>query len=336
MRVAKRPGQDHGEIVIKKSAGKHQHDEHGGAWKVAFADFCLALMCLFLVLWVLAARDKEEVMAALSAGGASSMTLEKQGPHMIGEFVPGEVIPKQPVLENAQDEAKGQEDVKKVLESPEELHLLSQRVKQIGAQVGMASHITTVVTSEGLRILIHDTEKAGMFRSGSAEPSGDFARLLRRIGPMFQAIENQLVIAGHTDAVPFNSSTPFAASNWSLSMERALAARAHMLVGGMPSTSVLQVLGMAEMAPVEPEKPNAPVNRRVELLVTTKAHAGHVLDTFGALPERIELTPGLEHAPAAADTEVLQLLREQLKRFGGSHVQGNSAREADAALSEGI
>lgn len=311
--MAKRPGQEQGEIVIKRAGGKHQHDEHGGAWKVAFADFCLALMCLFLVLWVLAARDKETIEAALSGGGAKNMSFQGDGDRMIGEFQPGQLIPKDPIVPpKPQEKTGGEPDAKKLLDSPEELAELSRRVKKAGAQIGLSDHITAVVTAEGLRILVHDTEKAGMFRSGSAEVMPAFAQLLRRIGPMFQEIENQLVIAGHTDAVPYQSQSAFGASNWSLSTDRALAARAHLLAGGMPPSSVLQVIGMAEAAPLNAEQPASATNRRVELLVTTKDHALNVRETFGPLPERQVFTPGLESS--VIDTPLLQTLKDKLMR----------------------
>lgn len=311
VRVAKRPGSEHGEVVVKKNGSKSQHEEHGGAWKVAFADFCLALMCLFLVLWVLAARDKEELEMAMAGGGAQSMSKQGQGERMIGEFQPGQMIPKQPVVTpKPQERTGGQIDAKKLLDSPEELAQLSRRVRKVGAQIGLTEHITAVVTAEGLRIMVHDTEQLGMFKSGSAEPSLAFQQLLQRIGPMFREIENQLVIAGHTDAVPFQSGSVFAASNWSLSMERALVARAHMLAGGMPGSSVLQVIGMAEVAPLDVAHPESATNRRVELLVTTKAHAANVLQMFGPLAERQVLTPDLESA--VIDTPLLEKLRHQL------------------------
>ena len=311
--VAKRPGQEQGEVVIKKSGGKHQHDEHGGAWKVAFADFCLALMCLFLVLWVLAARDKEEIEMALAGGGAKNMTFQGNGERMIGEFQPGQMIPKDPIITpKPQENTGGEPDAKKLLDSPEELAELSRRVRKAGAQIGLSENITAVVTAEGLRILVHDTDKAGMFRLGSAQVMPAFAQLLQRIGPMFQEIENQLVIAGHTDGVPFQGKSAFSASNWSLSMERALAARAHLLSGGMPIGSVLQVIGMADAALLDEAHPEAATNRRVELLVTTKAHAHNVRQTFGPLPERQSLTPELESS--VVDTPLLEVLRDKLLR----------------------
>lgn len=325
--VAKRPGAEHGDVVIKKGGSKHQHDDHGGAWKVAFADFCLALMCLFLVLWVLAARDKEELEAALSGGGAKSMAFQGDGDRMIGEFQPGQLIPKDPIVPpKPQEKTGGQPDAKKLLDSPEELAELSRRVRKAGAQIGLSEHITAVVTAEGLRILVHDTDKAGMFRSGSAEVMPAFAQLLRRIGPMFQEIDNQLVIAGHTDAVPYQTKSVYAASNWSLSTDRALVARAHLLAGGMPTSSVLQIIGMADAALLNAQQPASPTNRRVELLVTTKDHAHHVRETFGPLPERQMLTTELESS--VIDTPLLQTLKDKLLR----PLQGNATVAPAGAL----
>ena len=312
-------GQEHGEVVVKKHGGKHQHDEHGGAWKVAFADFCLALMCLFLVLWVLAARDKEDLEMAMAGGGAANMSMQGMGDRMIGEYVPGAMIPREPVRKyEVRQDSGGQSDAKKLLETPEDMKELSRKVEAAGQQVGLGEHISTVVTAQGLRIMVHDTDQAGMFRVGSAEPTLRFAQLLRSIGPMFKEIDNQLVIAGHTDARPYLGTSPFGASNWSLSLSRALAARAHMLSGGMPERSVLQVIGMADAAPVDPQQPLAAVNRRVELLVTTKPHAASVRTTFGPLPEREKLTPELESSKA--DTPVLETLRRALVGSGAGSV----------------
>lgn len=312
--MSKRPGADHGQVVIKKGGGKHKHEEHGGAWKVAFADFCLALMCLFLVLWVLAARDKEETAAALAAAMGAPSMLNEGKERMIGEYQPGSLIPKEQFLNRPPPDLDS--EGKRSLETKEDLKALADRVRAVGEQVGLGEHITAVITAQGLRIMIHDTDETGMFRLGSAAPAPGFAQLLRRIGPMFQEIDNQLVIAGHTDATPYQGSGAFAPSNWSLSMERALAARAHMLAGGMPSASVLQVMGMADAAPVEPQQPRASINRRVELLVTTKEHAGDVRLTFGPLPQQQPLTPELNTSPT--ETPLLELLRQQLLRSVGA------------------
>lgn len=298
-------------MVVKKGATKHQHEDHSGAWKVAFADFCLALMCLFLVLWVLAARDKEEVEMALS-GGPQSMTLQNSGERMIGEFQPGELIHRRPVMEKAQERSGGEPDAKKLLSSPDELAEMSRRVRTVGEQVGLLDNMVMVVTADGLRIVVHDTAQTGMFKVGSAEPTPEFIRLLRRIGPMFREIDNQLVISGHTDALAYSSPSMFSASNWSLSMQRGLMARAHMLFGGMPERSVLQVIGMADVAPFDPVQPEAAINRRVELLVTTKAHAQNVYQTYGKLALSEPLTQELESSPA--NTPVLEMLRNMLLR----------------------
>lgn len=321
--MSKRPASEHGQIVIKKGGGKHRHEEHSSAWKVAFADFCLALMCLFLVLWVLAARDKEEAAAALAAAMGAPSMLNEGRERMIGEYQPGSLIPKEEFLNRPPPDLDA--EGRRSLQSPEDLQALAERVRQAGEQVGLGEHITAVVTAQGLRIMIHDTDEAGMFRLGSATPAPGFAQLLRRIGPMFQEIDNQLVIAGHTDAVPFQGSGAFAASNWSLSMERALAARAYMLAGGMPPASVLQVTGMADAAPVDLLQPRASVNRRVELLVTTKDHAGDVRLTYGPLPAQHQqpLTPELTTSPT--ETPLLEMLRQQLLRSVGAGAQSTPA-----------
>lgn len=317
--MAKRPGADHGEVVIKKGGGKHKNDEHGGAWKVAFADFCLALMCLFLVLWAAAARDKEEAEQALAAANGAPSMLNEGESRMIGEYQPGSLIPKEQFINRRPPDLDA--DGRRSLQTQEDLQALAERVREVGEQVGLGEHITAVVTAQGLRIMIHDTDEIGMFRLGSATPQPNFSQLLRRIGPMFREIDNQLVIAGHTDAVPYQGKGAFAASNWSLSMERALAARAYLLSGGMPQASVLQVMGMADVTPVDPAHPQAAQNRRVELLVTTREHASDVRVTYGPLLEQQPLTPELTTSPT--QTPMLERLRQQLLRSLGNRGQSS-------------
>lgn len=300
----------HSEVVVRRGGRRHDEEEHGGAWKVAFADFCLALMCLFLVLWVLAARDKEEVQRMFGQGTASSMLRDSNGRQLGVEATPpGTMIGRDPVLSRHPGGAPANQALQR-LESREDLERLSQQVRAVGNQLGLQDHLETMVTAEGLRVLIHDTEHEGMFRVGSSEPSGKFAALLQRIGPLFQRIGNQLVIVGHTDARAFAGQGSNGASNWSLSSERALAARTQMMRGGMPDSSVLQVMGMADAAPVDPAHPLAAVNRRVELLVTTQEHARGVAATFGRPGHTEPLTPDV--LSSRADTPILQSLRALL------------------------
>ncbi|MBS1190273.1 MAG: motB [Rhodocyclaceae bacterium] len=303
------------EAVIKRVSRKNEEDEHGSAWKVAFADFCLALMCLFLVLWVMAARDKEELQENLNIVGGGLID-EGQG-HMT-ETVggpTGSLIPRDPVVarENAILEAgMGKRVIKNRYESAEELQDLARALALLSEQAGLAGNLQTIVTPYGLRVMLHDTDRVGMFVRGSAVPSERFRQLLRRMGPVFALMENQMLIVGHTDSVQFAADRQGPLfSNWTLSSQRAMAARTELLAGGMPAEGVLQEVGMADRAPLDVERPAAGVNRRIELLILTSGQAQAVAAMFGMPRETVPLMEGVDSA--LPDDKTLSLLRNKLR-----------------------
>jgi chemotaxis protein MotB len=312
--VLKSQDKKHDAAVIKRSGRRHDDDGHGGAWKVAFADFCLALMALFLVLWLMAARQQQALQNIVR--DATSGMLEGQG------FKPElATAPKGSLIERFQLPHSGNgpsigpggaSGARVSYESPSDLAALSHALAEMSADAGLSSNLATVVTPAGLRVMLHDTDRQGMFMRGSPLPTPRFARLLRKMGPLFAQMQNQMLIVGHTDSVQYTDSRHGAYSNWTLSSNRAMAARAELLGGGMRPESVLQVVGMAERAPLEPKDTSAAVNRRIELLILTRAQAGTVAAMFGtpadgkAQPKDATLT-----VPDAAD---LQQLRSQLAK----------------------
>ena len=312
-----------GEAIVKRVSRKHDDDEHGGsAWKVAFADFCLALMCLFLVLWVMAA-SKAEKMAEMKQGTPGGIMDEGVGRRLSALGGPrGSLIDRQPVpsqgdtiaarrkVVNGDRDERGSGDhfANRRLESPAELYELSQVVKRLSSEAGLASNVASVVTPQGLRIMLHDTDQQGMFARGSSMPGDRFRTLLRRMGPLFAQIENQMLILGHTDALPYADVGRSAYSNWSLSNDRAMSARLNLLAGGMRSDSVLQVVGMADRAPLDADHPRAGVNRRIELLILTSEHARALTAMFGMPAEVSSLMDGVDlTVPRATAQEMLRL-----------------------------
>jgi chemotaxis protein MotB len=318
------PRESKHETVVKRSSRRHDHEEHGGAWKVAFADFSLALMCLFLVLWVMAARNAERVEELLRTSGGHPVD-EGQGfkPETMGG-PRGSLIEREPVPHRGDAQAPGNAAgsggeaaasdrdtlAKARYESPAELQALARMLALLGEQAGLAGNVRTIVTPQGLRVMLHDTDRQGMFERGSAAPSERFTGLLRRMGPLFARMENQLLIVGHTDAVPYADRDPAAFSNWSLSTSRAMAARAQLLAGGMPAEGVLQVVGMADRAPLDTNDAAAGVNRRIELVVLTSAQARHVASMFGRPVEVQAIAPDVD--AALPDHASLQALRARL------------------------
>lgn len=326
-------GKEHKAAIIKRGGRKHEEEEHGGSWKVAFADFCLALMCLYLVLWVLAARQTEEAQASLqnassslldngkgklsdTMGGPRGSLISREPLPRHNEAVPSRKTGSGPDYPDEIGKPTGKSRVR--YESPQDLQDLAKVLARMSEQGGLKANLQTVITPYGLRVMLHDTDHEGMFHLGSAVPTERFRGLLMKMGPLFAQMENQMLIVGHTDAVPFSDPRNHAVSNWTLSSGRAAAARGLLLDGGMPERSVLQVVGMAQQAPLDAAHPLASENRRIELVILTKAQAESVTAMFGQ-PEKTDeanrqLLPQVD--AVLPSPGVLAVLRDQLRAVG--------------------
>ncbi|WP_353190669.1 flagellar motor protein MotB [Pandoraea pnomenusa] len=257
--------------MSSRRAHAAEHDESGGAWKVAFADLCLVLMCLFVVMWVLERRVFEapqsaeiKVLDALQAAGAQPSSSDLPGIATQASGVPVAGLP------------SGQ------FESPADLVRLASAVQQLSEAARLSDHVSTFITPDGLRVRLADSEALGLFERGSAKPSPAATSLLSRIGHLFGGIDNALMIVGHTDAVRYRMTGADSYTNWHLSSDRALAARTALVAGGLPLERVLMSVGMADHAPLRPDDPTAAANRRIEFVVLTQARARQLAMMFGA------------------------------------------------------
>ncbi|MRW90743.1 OmpA family protein [Duganella sp. FT80W] len=314
----------HDQTIVKRGGGKHKHDDHGGAWKVAFADFCLALMCLFLVLWLMAARNTESLQQILTeADGAKTDQGKGVMPEQVGgprgslidrfpmpHFGNTETEGKQKAEAETTEEPTKEPSSKVKYDTPDDLNALSRALAKMSAEAGLTSNLESIVTPYGLRVMMHDTDRQGMFVRGSAVPTDKFRALLRKMGPLFAQMDNQMLIVGHTDSLQYADTSYAAFSNWTLSANRAMSARAQLLAGGMNRESVLQVVGMADRAPLDTKRADAGVNRRIELLILTTAQAKTIATMFG-MPDA---TDPLIHDvdTALPDASMLQQLRSKL------------------------
>jgi chemotaxis protein MotB len=302
----------HEGTVIKRSARRHHDDDHGGAWKVAFADFCLALLALFLVLWLMAAREQQAMENIIKESSAGMLEGAGHKPEIAGG-PKGSLIERFALPHSGTGPGKnngGASAPRVQYNSAAELAALAKALAEMSAEAGLSSNLAAVVTPYGLRVMLHDTDKIGMFLRGRPLPSPRFARLLRNMGPLFAQMKNQMLVVGHTDAAQYASAGHAGYSNWTLSANRAMAARAELLGGGMRSDSVLQVVGMADRAPLDPANATAGVNRRIELLILTRDHASSVAAMFGIPGATHALTP--DASAALPDAATLKQLRSQL------------------------
>jgi chemotaxis protein MotB len=312
--VLKPQDKKHDEAVIKRSGRRHDDDGHGGAWKVAFADFCLALMALFLVLWLMAARQQQALQNIVRDATSGMLPAQGNKPELAGG-PKGSLIERFQLPHSGDGPSKGNggaSGARVSYDSPSDLAALSHALTEMSADAGLSSNLATVVTPSGLRVMLHDTDRQGMFMRGSPLPTPRFARLLKKMGPLFGQMQNQMLIVGHTDSVQYTDKHHGAYSNWTLSSNRAMAARAELLGGGMRPDSVLQVVGMADRAPLEPKDTAAAINRRIELLILTRAQAGSVAAMFGTPAAGDALAK--DASLAVPDAAALQQLRSQLAK----------------------
>src|ERR1700761_7079800 len=228
-------------IIIKKKGGHGGH--HGGAWKVAYADFVTAMMALFIVLWLLSSSEKVKK----AVGGYfrdPTGTAEKVGSDMegVGEnFV---------VTKDNMDEIKDQ---------------LEKTIREVPDFEKLKNNIDMTVTNEGLRIELTESANGTFFDSGSSKISADGIELLSALAGELGKLPNTIAMEGHTDSKPYSAASTY--TNWELSSDRANAARRLMLVHGIRTDQVTQVRGFADQRLRKKEAPLDPSNRRISLIV---------------------------------------------------------------------
>jgi chemotaxis protein MotB len=271
--------------IIVKRIKKGGHGHHGGAWKIAYADFVTAMMAFFLLMWLLGSTtegDKKGIadyfssplkVALLSSGsgaGDASHVVKGGGQDLTrttGQVKRGEVDAKRDTV-NLQ--ALKQEQVRAEIARLEDLKKkVEQKIEASQRLASMASQIRLDMTRDGLRIQIVDEHNRPMFASGSAVVQPYMRELLQEIGHVLAEVPNRLTLEGHTDAQPFAAGER-GYSNWELSADRANASRRELLSGGLADDRVLRVQGLASSQPFDAVDPKAPANRRISIIVMNR------------------------------------------------------------------
>ena len=228
-------------IIIKKKVSHGGH--HGGAWKVAYADFVTAMMALFIVLWLL--NSSQQIKEAVGGYFKDPTGSSRQvGSDMVGT---GEnfIITK---------------DNMELLKEQ-----LLKAVREVPKFDKLKNHIDMTVTNEGLRIELTESEAGTFFDSGSAKISADGGDLLKTLAEELGKLPNKVAIEGHTDSRPYGQGHGY--GNWELSADRANAARRLMQTEGIRADQVTQVRGFADQRLRKPQDPMDPSNRRISLIV---------------------------------------------------------------------
>jgi len=264
---------------IKKVAGGH----HGGAWKIAYADFVTAMMAFFLLMWLLGSTAKGDLvgiseyfktplkvaMQGGSGSGDSSSVIQGGGEDLTrraGQVKKGDAPPANKTYDLQAAKAALQREesarlsaLKGRIESAIEVNPMLKKYQ---------NQLLLDITSEGLRIQIVDEKNRPMFAMARAELQPYTKEILHIIGMVLNEVPNRIGISGHTDSTPYGSDTGY--SNWELSSDRANASRREMMLGGLSDDKVLRVVGLASAANLDAKDPFNPINRRISIIVMNK------------------------------------------------------------------
>lgn len=294
-------------IIIKKVKKVSGGGHHGGAWKVAYADFVTAMMAFFLLMWLINATSPEQkkgiadyfAPAAVSESrsgsggvlggksfdsegardsGYSSMTMSERAaaPRAGNEDDNNNKSKKR---SNSADNAGGSDSVSEAQSkaaAKREADMfnkaamsLRQAMRDMPELAELSKHLIIDQTPEGMRIQIVDQEGRSMFQAGSVEPYPRTQLLLREIAKVINRLPNRITISGHTDASQVESTTGY--TNWELSSDRANAARRIFQSAGVRSNRIYQVSGKASSEPLFPDDPYMSANRRISVVLLREA-----------------------------------------------------------------
>jgi len=304
--------------IIVKKVKKAGHAAHGGAWKIAYADFVTAMMAFFLLMWLLGSTSKGDLkglsdyfsaplkvaMTGGSGAGASNTIItgggadlsQRAGQNQQGESA--DPLRKKRALEMAR-RAAAVEDARRLAALSAKISAAisnNPKLRQYSNQIRLET------TPDGLQIQIVDDQGRPMFTSGSAVVQPYMREILREIGAALGGVENRISLDGHTDQAPFGGAGGY--SNWELSADRANASRRELVAAGMPEDKLVRVTGLAASVLLEPDQPLAPINRRISIMVLTREAEERLLG-FGRQPV-LSMEPQAPAEPASPAVPVSQ------------------------------
>ncbi len=310
---------------VKKTAAAH----HGGAWKVAYADFVTAMMAFFMVMWLIASVNKEQRAAILQYFKNPSMEQGKSARASPGQMGPGgastsvinmggglDARRSMTVLSTGLGTPHNAEptvDQDKTLTSEEQARRLTEAadhkkleslMQELRKAIDMSQALKPFkdqllldITPEGLRIQIVDAQNRPMFNLGSAKLKDYTSTILHELAPYLNSVPNRISVSGHTDTTPYVAQN--GATNWDLSADRANAARRALEGGGLASEKIARVVGLSSSVLFDKDNPRNPINRRISIIVMTKQaeESAHATDST---PEVKASDLPAEVAPTAA------------------------------------
>jgi len=269
-------------IVVKKKGGHGGH--HGGAWKVAYADFVTAMMAFFMVMWIIGQSQKvKQNVAGYFSDPVGFQTKTAAGILDGGAGVTKDASPSQPAEPAPDPEAAIRAALTKAAEE------ILRVVSSIPGLQDLMGQIDVEVTSEGLRINLTDAGEKTFFDVGSAKLSPNGAKILSAIANVIAPLGMKMSVEGHTDARPYVGRTGY--TNWELSADRANAARRILELAGVSPEQITAIRGYADRLLRYPQDPLDPRNRRVSIIVRKNSGA-----EFGSLtPQGLPIRPEPEN-----------------------------------------
>jgi chemotaxis protein MotB len=318
--------------IIIKRVKKTAHAAHGGAWKIAYADFVTAMMAFFLLMWLLGSTAKGElsgiasyfnspVQVALGGGsgaGNSSSVIPGGGQDLtrsVGQMQRGSNTQKadRKITDEALRAEQSRVDARRMATLRNKIEMIirdSPKLSEYQKQIRLE------ITPDGLQVQIIDDQSRPMFDTGSALVKPYMRDILQAVGSSLNGIDNRIVIAGHTDAAPYGNGVK-GYSNWELSADRANASRRELVASGMPDDKLVRVVGLAASDMLDKSQPLSPVNRRISITVLTREGEERLngsprmatdpaLEQLGAKPVDgvASVLPGTPAATGAAATQV--------------------------------
>jgi chemotaxis protein MotB len=271
--------------IIVKRKKKVVAGHHGGSWKVAFADFATAMMAFFLVLWLTATASPEQKLAVEGyfkdpvgfTEGGSPNPVDLEGSASVVNEASEDVDDS-----NIQIEDQAVEEMAQTLEQQKMERLfqdLKDRIKENATLQDFKDQLLIDITSEGLRIQIVDRSQRPMFDSGRAELKYYSQDILFELAKTLSTVNNKLSITGHTDSTPFNGRPGY--TNWELSADRANTARRALVAGGVSGGQIGRVVGLSDSVLFNKDDPQAPVNRRISIIVMNKKVSDDLQNSAG-------------------------------------------------------
>jgi chemotaxis protein MotB len=302
---------EEGRPIVVKRIKKVAGGAHGGAWKIAYADFVTAMMAFFLLMWLMGSTTKGDLqgiadyfktplkvaMGGGSGSGDSSSIIQGGGKDLTRRF--GQVKNGETAAERKSYTIKAGQEAAERQEAARLKALKGQIETLIEGNANLrpySKQLLLDITTEGLRIQIVDELNRPMFESARAELQPYTKEILHEIGRTLNEVPNKVSLSGHTDATPYSSGEK-GYSNWELSSDRANSSRRELISGGMDESKILRVVGLSSAVPFDKENPFSPANRRISIIVMNKkaeesaAQIGGTVEVQNDTGEKKEQTP---------------------------------------------